>query len=155
MTPSTMENQGATGQRLVQSGVLLFLLGLLTGFVVPLLANPRMGLSSHLEGVMNGLFLVAVGLVWPGLKLPAAALRLAFWLAIYGTFANWAATGLAAAWGAGALMPIAGGGQHGTPAQEGVITVFLVSLSIAMVAVCVLLLWGLAGAGPRSDGRSA
>ena len=45
-------------------GAGLFLLGLVTGFVGPLLANPRMGLSSHLEGLMNGTFLIAIGAIW-------------------------------------------------------------------------------------------
>jgi len=54
-----------TGRCLVRYGVLLFLLGLLTGLIVQKLANPRMGLSSHLEGVMNGTFLVVLGLIWP------------------------------------------------------------------------------------------
>jgi len=49
--------------RLLQFGYGLFLLGLLTGLGIPLLANPRMGLSSHLEGVMNGIFLIGLGLV--------------------------------------------------------------------------------------------
>ena len=43
-------------------GILLFFLGLVTGLVVPMLANPRMGLSSHLEGLMNGMFLIILGL---------------------------------------------------------------------------------------------
>jgi hypothetical protein len=55
--------QNWTAHRLLQFGVLLFLLGLLSGFVTPALANPRMGLSSHLEGVMNGTFLVILGLL--------------------------------------------------------------------------------------------
>jgi hypothetical protein len=71
-------------------------------------------------------------------------LVLTYWLAIYGTFANWAATGLAAVWGAGASsMPIAALGHQGTTGQEAVIDFLLVSLSVAMVAVCVLVLWGL------------
>jgi hydroxylaminobenzene mutase len=41
-------------------GMLLFLLGLLTGFVEQRFANVRMGLAAHLEGVMNGTFLVAL-----------------------------------------------------------------------------------------------
>jgi hypothetical protein len=35
-------------------GLLLFLLGLLVGLAAPVLANPRMGVSSHIEGVLNG-----------------------------------------------------------------------------------------------------
>lgn len=45
------------GRRLLWHGLFLFLLGLLTGLVVPMFQNPRMGLSAHLEGVMNGIFL--------------------------------------------------------------------------------------------------
>lgn len=129
--------------RLLQLGVFLFLLGLLTGFVIPALANPRMGLSSHLEGVLNGLFLLVLGLVWPRLRLGSTARSTTFWLAVYATFANWATTLLAAAWGAGRTMPIAAGTHQGTPTQELVIMVLLVSLSVAVVAVCGLVLRGL------------
>ena len=41
--------------------MLLFLLGLITGLVVQQLENPRMGLAAHLEGLMNGTFLLALG----------------------------------------------------------------------------------------------
>ena len=131
--------------RLLQLGVLLFLFGLLTGFAIPMLENPRMGLSSHLEGVLNGIFLVVLGLLWPRLRLGRAASASAFWLALFGTFANWAATLLAAAWGAGRTMPIAAGSHQGTAAQETLIMVLLFSLSAAMVAECGLVLWGLRG----------
>jgi hydroxylaminobenzene mutase len=43
--------------------MLLFLLGLLTGFAVQRFTNPRMGLAAHLEGVMNGTFLLALGVL--------------------------------------------------------------------------------------------
>jgi (hydroxyamino)benzene mutase len=100
----------AWGHRLLQFGVLLFLVGLLTGFVIPALANPRMALASHLEGIMNGLFLIALGLIWPRLVLGRGALGAIYGFALYGTFVNWAATLLAAIWGAGApMMPIAAG----------------------------------------------
>lgn len=147
------------GRRLLQLGVLLFLLGLLTGFAVPALANPRMGLSSHLEGVLNGMFLIGLGLLWPRLRLGPTGRATAFWLVLYGTFANWAATLLSAVWGAGGSMPIAGGGQTGTPVQETVVLALLLSLSIAMIAVCGIVLWGLRGAvdpdpaRPSGDGR--
>lgn len=132
------------GDRLIQLGVLLFFLGLLTGVVIPALENPRMGLASHLEAILNGLFLVVLGLVWPRLSLAPGAERAAFGLVLYGTFANWAATLLAAAWGAGSgMMPLSGGGMTGSAVQEGLITALLVSLSLAMVAATGLVLWGL------------
>jgi hydroxylaminobenzene mutase len=131
------------GHRLLQLGVFLFLLGLLVGFAVPTFANPRMGLASHMQGILNGIFLVVLGLVWSRISLPQRASKGLFWLAIYGTFANWAVTLLAAFWGAGRSMPIAALGNEGTPMQEATIDALLVSLSIAMVVVSVLVLWGL------------
>lgn len=131
------------GHRLIQLGVLLFLLGLMTGFVVPVLALPRMGLASHLEGLMNGIFLMALGLVWPRLSLPAFWHQVSFWLAVFGTFANWLAVLLSAFWGAAATMPIIGGGATGAPIHEQIVFVLLMTLSIAMVALCVILLAGL------------
>ena len=143
-----------SGHRLLQLGFLLFLVGLLTGFAIPMLANPRMGLSSHLEGVLNGMFLIGLGLVWSRLQLGRRARTATFWVALYGTFANWAATLLAAVWGAGAAMPIAAGSHQGTPVQEMVITGLLFSLSFAMVLVCGLVLWGLRGGAPQTASDS-
>src|SRR3954468_3877895 len=77
---------------LLRHGVALFLLGLVTGRLVQSLALPRMGLASHLQGVMNGTFLVALGLVWPHLRLRGALLWAAYWLALAGTYLNWAVT---------------------------------------------------------------
>lgn len=131
------------GHRLLQLGVFLFLLGLLVGFAVPTFENPRMGLASHMQGILNGIFLIVLGLVWPRLSLPRRSSKGLFWIAIYGTFANWAVTLLAAFWGAGTSMPIAALGNEGTPMQEATIDALLISLSIAMVVVSVLVLWGL------------
>jgi hydroxylaminobenzene mutase len=50
-------------------GFLLFLLGLLTGLIVPVFTNPRLAVSSHIEGVLNGVFLIVLGLVWHKLVL--------------------------------------------------------------------------------------
>lgn len=142
------------GHRLLQLGVLLFLLGLLVGFAIPTFANPRMGLTSHMQGILNGIFLIVLGLVWSRLSLPPTASKGLFWLAVYGTFANWAVTLLAAFWGAGTSMPIAALGNEGSPIQETTIDVLLIPLSIAMVVVSVLVLWGLR-AVPGTDQQAA
>ncbi|OQW61888.1 MAG: hydrogenase [Proteobacteria bacterium HN_bin10] len=128
---------------LLRLGVLLFLFGLFTGFAVPMLAMPRMALASHLEGLMNGLLLMALGLMWPRLVLGPRAQALTFALAVYGAFANWLATLISAITCAGAMMPIAAAGRTGEAAPEAIVGFLLVSLSLAMVAACVLVLWGL------------
>jgi (hydroxyamino)benzene mutase len=123
-------------------GILLFLLGLLTGLAVPVMANPRMGLSAHLEGIMNGLFLVILGLIWNKLALNGKWLTTVFWLTVYGSFANFVAVMIAAITGAGKMMPIAGG-KAGTSSMEGFISFLLISLSLAMIIVCFIVLTGL------------
>ena len=72
--------------RLIFLGILLFLFGLFIGLFIPVMTNPRMGLSAHLEGVMNGMFLVILGLIWYKLFLNNKWLSIAFWLTLYGSF---------------------------------------------------------------------
>jgi hydroxylaminobenzene mutase len=134
---------GGVGRRLVLHGAVLFLLGLLTGFVAPAVRNPRMGLSAHLEGLMNGTFLLALGAVWSQVRLPGRAEAAAFWLLLFGTYGNWASVGLGAATGASRLMPIAGAGHTGPAWAEAVVATGLVAISIAMVAALGLVVWGL------------
>ena len=74
---------------LLAAGAVLFLLGLLSGLAVPAMTNPRMGLSGHLEGVMNGMFLIVVGLAWARLGLAARARAVTAWCLLYGSYANW------------------------------------------------------------------
>ncbi len=86
------------GRRLLQAGVLLFLFALLVGLAVPRFAVPRLGLSAHLLGIMQGIFLMVIGLLWPKLKLTPVMSGVGSLLAIYGCFAAWAANVLGAVW---------------------------------------------------------
>lgn len=128
---------------LIFLGVLLFLLGLIVGFLIPVFANPRMGLSSHLEGILNGMFLILLGLIWYKLNLSARWLKISFGLAIYGTFANWFGILIAAIFNAGEMLGIAAEGQAGPPIAEKIVTFSLISLSIAMLVSCITALIGL------------
>jgi hydroxylaminobenzene mutase len=128
---------------LLRSGVLLLLAGLLTGFLIPLTANPRMALSSHLEGVLNGIVLLAIGLAWHRVRLSARASRWTITLLLYGTWTNWATTLVAAAFGTGRSTPIASGDRLAAAWQEGLVDFGLFSLSFAMLAATLLLLRGL------------
>lgn len=148
MNHSTQSDQG---HKLLKYGILLFLLGLLTGFVLPAMQNPRMGLSSHLEALMNGMFLVLLGIIWPKLLLSEGMLKWAYILAIFGTYTNWITTLLAGIWGAGAdMMPIAAGGFYGVAWQEVLIKFGLISLSVAMVIVSGMSFWGLRSGASNS-----
>ena len=132
-----------TKRRLLWHGMFLFLIGLLTGFVEQKFANPRMGLAAHLEGVMNGTFLVALGAIWAEVRLSSRLKAAAYWSALYGTYANWAVTSLAAVFGTAALSPITGAGHSGQPWQESVVTFGFLSVGIVIVACSLLVLGGL------------
>ena len=69
---------GPANRRLMWHGMLLFLLGLVTGLLERRFTNMRMGVSAHLEGVMNGIFLVAVGAIWNEVRLSPPAKTAAF-----------------------------------------------------------------------------
>lgn len=131
------------GRRLVWHGMFLFLLGLITGFAETKFANPRMGLAAHLEGVMNGTLLIALGAVWAAVKLPRRAKSTAFWVALYGGYVNWLATALAAVFGTAALSPITAAGHSGLPWQEQLVTALFISVGLATIAMALMVLWGL------------
>jgi len=136
-------------RRLIWHGMFLFLLGLLTGFVETKFTNPRMGLAAHLEGVMNGTFLIALGAVWMEVRLSEKLKVAAYWSALYGAYVNWAATALAAVFGVGALSPITGAGHHALPWQEAFVTALFMSVGLAIVASSLLVLWGLRSAAEQ------
>jgi len=129
--------------RLIYLGEVLFLLGLLVGLIVPLFANPRMGVSSHLDGIFNGMFLIVLGLIWERLRLSARGLRVAYWLALYGTFMNWLSILVAAIFDAGQMLNVVAEGEKGPALAEAFVTFGLISLSLAMIVVTVLVLIGL------------
>ena len=130
-------------RRLMWHGMFLFLLGLLTGLVEQHFTNPRMGLAAHLEGLMNGIFLVALGAIWAEVRLSAGPKAGAYWSALYGTYANWAVTTLAAIFGAASLSPVTGAGHSALPWQETVVTIGFMTVGIAIIAASILVLWGL------------
>ena len=135
-----------TNRRLMWHGMCLFLLGLLTGFAEPRFVNMRMGLAAHLEGLMNGTFLLALGAAWAEVRLPQRAEKVAFWTALYGTYVNWLVTTLAAAFGTAALSPITGAGHTGLGWQERLVTIGFITVGLTIVASSVLVLWGLRAA---------
>src|SRR5262245_53863811 len=132
------------GHRLLQIGVGLFLFTSFEGFAIPYLATPRLGLSLHTLTALQGVMLLALGLLWSRLKLGAATSRLAFWLLVYSTFAISAAYLLASVSGAGnSTMPLAAGSAHGTDFQETMIKVIAYSFAPTGIVSFALILWGL------------
>ena len=134
--------------RLLQLGIFLFLCALIVGIAVPYFAVPRLGLSTHLLGIMQGIFLLVTGSLWAKLKLSRALSRLAFFAVVYGCVVAWTSNLLAAIWGAGnSMLPIAAGQARGSALQEGIISVGLRTAAIALIVAAALILWGLRDPG--------
>jgi (hydroxyamino)benzene mutase len=132
-------------RRLLFHGMALFLIGLLTGLLEQHFSNVRMALAAHLEGVMNGTFLLAVGAIWSEVRLPPRAGVAAYWALLCGTYGNWAVTTLAGILGTGALSPVTAAGHGAAPWQETLVTAGFISIGLAIIAASILLLWGLRG----------
>jgi hydroxylaminobenzene mutase len=124
------------------AGVLLFFLGLLTGFVIPMARSPRIGLSAHLTGVQSGTFLIAAGLLWPKLALGrwGDLVGHALWMSLY---AIWLSLVLAALWGAGRGLAIAGQGITTTKGKQSIVSLLLIggSLASAVAVAAMLAMW--------------
>jgi hydroxylaminobenzene mutase len=125
------------------AGALLFLIGLLTGFAIPRCRSPRLGLSAHLTGVQSGTFLIAIGLLWPRLTMSpmwSDVLANGTWASLYMV---WLSLLLAAIFGAGRGLPIAGEGITTTAAKQITVTVLLAvgSLGVLAAVAAVLVTW--------------
>ena len=134
---------GAANRRLMWYGIFLFLLGLGTGLFEQRFTNMRMGVSAHLEGVMNGTFLVVLGAIWTEVRLSPPAKTAAYWVALYGTYGNWFFTTFGAVFGTAAANPIAAAGHHGQPWQESLAGAGFLSVVVAIIFASLLVLWGL------------
>lgn len=136
------------GQRLLQMGIALFLYSSCDGFAIPFIASPRIGLSVHTLSALQGVMLLAIGLMWTRLKLSPRAAHVAFWCLVYSTLAILAAYTVAAFWGVGietiSLMgELPHGLVQGSFFQETVIKVLAYSSAPTGLIALFLILWGL------------
>ena len=140
-----------TNRQLMWHGMFLFLLGLITGLLEQRFTNMRMGVAAHLEGLMNGTFLIALGAIWSEVRLPPLAKATAYWGTLYATYANWLITTLAAVFGTAAATPIASAGHRGQPWQESLVGTGFLSVAIVIIASSLLILWGLRARGVQHE----
>jgi (hydroxyamino)benzene mutase len=133
------------GRRLMFNGVLVFLLGLASGLILDfgLFTNARMGLAAHLEGVLNGMFLAVLGLIWPNVRLPPGVKSFARWLAVGGGYLNWIAAFWAAAMGRGRTSPIHPADRPNYIGEHLIVEAALAILALAFIVTCIVVLYGL------------
>lgn len=135
---------------IVRHGLVLVLLALLTGFAVPVMALPELGLSAHVIGVLSGALLVAIGAVWPLFDLSDGQRAAMYWGWVYSSYANWLGCLIGGLTGAGRMTPVAAAGQEGAPLAEAVVMVVLVSVAISALVAVVLSIIGLRRVEPAA-----
>jgi len=131
-------------RELLFHGAVLIFLGLLSGLVAPAVTNPRMGLSAHLGGVLNGMLLLVLGLAWPHARLSVGLDRTTTWLLLSSLYGIWGFTLIGAVFGTSQAAPIAGEGFSGEPWQESLVTGGLTAAALAVLAAVSILVYGFA-----------
>jgi len=91
--------------RLARHGVIVLLLGLLTGFVIVRFHNPHIGDAAHLVGLIGGFGMIALGLLWPKLSLGRAWSTAGAWATALSLYLNWLGATVLAAFGSGPNTP--------------------------------------------------
>jgi hydroxylaminobenzene mutase len=123
--------------------MILILLGLVVGLAIPVFTNPRMGLSTHLVGVLAGMLLVVMSLAWRHIELSKRFVKLALGLLLYSAYAIWTSTLLGSIWGTSKATPIAGSGFSGAPWQEVLVSLGLATGSLAALVAFSMIVWQL------------
>lgn len=155
MNPSKLLSRQS--QRMLQTGIGLFVFSGLEGFVIPRLASPPLGRSVHTLSGLQGVITLALGLLWPRLKLGVRSSQIAYWTYIYSCFATLIPFIMAAAWGAGnTTIPQAAGNARGSALQEATIKTVIYSAAPPFFVSMALILRGLRMTNDQdgSDGRA-
>jgi (hydroxyamino)benzene mutase len=138
------ETLSRQGHWLLQLGVALFLFTSFEGFVIPALAVPNLGRSVHTLSAFSGTVFLAMGLMWPTLRLGTTTARIAFWFLVYSALATISGFIIAALWGAGgSIIPTAAQGARGSDFQEAVIQAVMYPAAPTGIVAFALILWGL------------
>ena len=130
-------------RRTLWHGTLLVLIGLATGGFLQRFANPRLGLSAHVGGVMNGTLIMVAGAAWNELTLSPMVARALFWCLVGSGYLNWLGLVLAAAYGTTRTTPLLGDGVPAAVWQEALVGFCLVSGAIGTLIAFGVVLYGL------------
>jgi hypothetical protein len=97
--------------RFARHGTLLLLAGLLTGFAMAKFHSHHLGNAAHVTGLIGGFGLIAVGWLWPRLRLGPRWAQLGAWAFIASMYLSWLGLTLKAALGSAPDAPLDSVGQ--------------------------------------------
>jgi hydroxylaminobenzene mutase len=101
MTNENSNSSNCEARQILFHGGLMTLLSLLSGFTTFFALAPRIALSSHTVGLLQGTMLMAIAGAWHLLNAPPKTLKIIKYTLLIGFYANWLSTQLSALWSAG------------------------------------------------------
>jgi hydroxylaminobenzene mutase len=143
MKNENLYNNSNEARQILFFGGLLIFLSLLSGFTVYFALAPRLALSSHTVGLLQGGMLIAIAGAWHLLNATPNYLRIVKYSLIIGFYANWVAYLLSGLWSAGkSNFPIYGKDmpEGAAPWQDLTVTVLgylsgLILLASILIAI--------------------
>ena len=126
--------------RFARHGTLLLLAGLLTGFGIGKFHSHHLGNAAHLTGLIGGFGLIAVGWLWPRLRLGPRWSQFGAWIFIISMHLSWLGLALKAALGSGPDAPLNSVGQSAGSwdAISGFILLFAALFSVASTLILLV-----------------
>ena len=121
---------------LLVAGMILFLIGLLSGMLIPYYEDHHMGMNAHLVGVQNAIVLIVFGLIFNHISISAKYLCLLSALSIYSMYAIWLSVALAA-------TSIVNFNNSAQVLKEIIAKILLYSGSLAIIIAAILITVGL------------
>lgn len=134
---------------LLRHAFILILISLIGALFIPAMVVPRLGVSAHTIGVLGGVLLIGIGIIWPRFVLSPRQTLLHKWSWLYVAYINWFACFLGGLFGSGSITPVASGGHVGPPLVELAVSVMLTSVAPVSFLAVALSLWGLRAGAVR------
>ena len=141
MTNESLNSNNNEGRQLLFHGGIMTLLSLLSGFTTFFALAPRIALSSHTVGLLQGAMLIAIAGAWHLLNASPKTLKILKYTLLIGFYANWVSTQLSALWSAGrSTYPINGKDMPEGAASWQDMTVSVLGILSVLVLVSAVLI---------------
>ena len=137
-------------RKLIGFGVLLVALAVCTTVFLSGWESTEIASPPYQQDLLNGIFLVSLGAVWPKLTLSNESQRWAYRLVVFGTYMHWIINLSATILTAGLdLLPFAGASFERQFWNDLLLQTGFICFSLTTLITCGIVLWGLRGSSKK------
>lgn len=127
----------------IQFGFLIYLVSLLLGLVLNKFKNPRMALSTHVSGLMIGIYSISIAAVSNFIILDDNLENIVFYSHVIGNLLLIISLFLASCWNTKGSTPIMGGEKLSSGFEEKIVSFGLIVSSVLIIISVVIIICGL------------